>query len=62
MQSLRQKNYAGISRLKYHLAKIPGFDVEACPKSSPKIMCIANQSLIDMANKRDVAEARKKKT
>jgi hypothetical protein len=55
-----KKNYGGISRLKYHLAKIFGFDVDSCINSSPEIMCIANQSLIDMANKRDVAEARKK--
>jgi hypothetical protein len=52
--------FAGISRLKYHLSKIPGFDVDACPNSTPKIMHIANQSLIDMANKRDATEARKK--
>jgi hypothetical protein len=52
--------FVGISRLKYHLAKIPGFDVDACPKSTPEIMRIANQSLIDMANKRDAIEARKK--
>jgi hypothetical protein len=52
--------YGGISRLKYHLAKIIGFDVDICLNSRPEIMCIANQSLIDMANKRDAAEARKK--
>ena len=52
--------FAGISRLKYHLTKIPGFDVDACPNSTLEIMRIANQSLIDMANKRDVAKARKK--
>jgi hypothetical protein len=55
-----KKIFAGISRLKYHLAKIPGFDVDACPNSTPEIMRIANQSLIDMANNRDAAEARKK--
>jgi hypothetical protein len=52
--------YGGISRLKYHLAKITGFDVDICLNSNPKIMRIANQSLIDMANKRDAAEARKR--
>jgi hypothetical protein len=52
--------FAGISRLKYHLAKIPGFDVDPCPKSTSEIVRIANQSLIDMANKRDATEARKK--
>jgi hypothetical protein len=41
-----KKIYAGISCLKYHLAKIPGFDVDACPKSISKIVHIANQSLI----------------
>jgi hypothetical protein len=52
--------YGGISRLKYHLAKITGFDVDICLNSSPEIMCIANQSLIDMIKKRDAVEARKK--
>jgi hypothetical protein len=52
--------FAGISRLKYHLAKILGFDVDACPNSTSEIMHISNQSLIDMANKRDAIEARKK--
>ena len=52
--------FAGIGRLKYHLAKIPVFDVDACPNSTPEIMRIANQSLIDMDNKRDAVEARKK--
>jgi hypothetical protein len=46
--------------LKYHFAKIPGFDVDPCPNSSLEIVHIANQSLIDMANKRDTIEARKK--
>jgi hypothetical protein len=52
--------FAGINHLKYHLAKIPGFDVDPCPNSTPEIVHIANQSLIDMANKRDAIEARKK--
>jgi hypothetical protein len=47
-----KKIYAGISRLKYHLAKSPRIDVDPCPNSTPEIMRIANQSLIDMANKR----------
>jgi hypothetical protein len=52
--------YGGISRLKYHLAKITGFDVDIYLNSSLEIMRIANQSLIDMANKRDAIEACKK--
>jgi hypothetical protein len=55
-----KKIFAGISLLKFHLAKILGFDVDPCPKSTPEIVHIANQSLIDMANKRDVTEAHKK--
>jgi hypothetical protein len=55
-----KKIYGGISRLKYRLAKILEFDVDSCINSSPEIMCITNQSLIDMANKRDAVEARKK--
>jgi hypothetical protein len=51
--------FAGISRLKYHLAKILGFNVDPCPNSTTEIICIANQSLIDMANKRDATEVRK---
>ena len=57
MQSLQQKIYGGIRRLKYHLAQINGFDLDACDKTTPKIMHIANQSIIDIANKRDEKEA-----
>jgi hypothetical protein len=35
--------YGGISCMKYHLAKIIGFDVEICLKSTQKVMHIANQ-------------------
>jgi hypothetical protein len=52
-----KKLFAGITRLKYHLAKNPGIDVDPCPNSTPEIMRIANQSLIDMANKRARAAA-----
>jgi hypothetical protein len=52
-----KKIIARISRLKYHLAKIPGIDVDPCPNSTAEIMRIANQSLIDMANKRARAAA-----
>jgi hypothetical protein len=55
-----KKIFAGIGRLKYYLAKIHGFDVDPCPNSTKEIVHIANQSLIDMANKRDTIEARKK--
>jgi hypothetical protein len=49
----------GITRLKYHLAKIPGHEVEICPKSTPKIMHIANKVLEDMDLARDYREAKR---
>ena len=45
--------------MKYHLAKLTGFDVDACDKTTPEIMRVANQSIIDIANKRDAKEARR---
>ena len=47
--------------MKYHLAKLTGFDVDACDKTTPEIMRIANQSIIDIANKRDAKEASRNK-
>ena len=38
----------GISRLKYHLARMSGFDVGPCTKTNPKIMHIATKSIMDM--------------
>ena len=46
----------GISRLKYHLAKIVGHEVDVCPAVTPEVMRIANQSILDMAKKRDEKE------
>ena len=46
----------GISRLKYHLANVTGHEVDVCPTITPEVMCIANQSLLDMARKRDEKE------
>jgi hypothetical protein len=37
-----------------------GFDVDDCEKTNLELMRIANQTIIDMANKRDAKEARKK--
>ena len=37
----------GISRLKYHLTKIVGHEVDVCPAVTPEVMCIANQSIHD---------------
>ena len=46
----------GISRLKYHLAKVVGHEVDVCLIITLEVMCIANQSLLDMARKRDEKE------
>ena len=46
----------GISCLKYHLAKVVGHEVDVCLAVTPEVMCIANQSLLDMARKRDKKE------
>jgi hypothetical protein len=49
----------GICRLKYHLAKIPGHDVEFCLKTNPKIMRIAFDSLEAKDKKKYDATTRK---
>jgi len=40
-----KKIYGGISRLKYHLAQIPGHEVEICPNSTPEIIQIATKAV-----------------
>ena len=42
--------------MKYHLAKAFGNEVDVCPTVTLEVMCIANQSLLDMARKRDEKE------
>jgi hypothetical protein len=45
-----------ISQLKYHLAQVLRHKVEICPNSTPEIIHIANQSLLDMGKKKDESE------
>jgi hypothetical protein len=47
----------GITQLKYHLAQISGHEVGICPKIRPKIIHIANESLVDMGISRDIGDA-----
>ena len=47
--------------MKYDLAKLTRFDVDACEKTTLEIMRIAKQSIIDIDNKRDVMEAHENK-
>lgn len=51
-----KESFGGINHLKYHLASISGYDVDAYLKTTLEIMRIANQSLLDMARKRDEKE------
>ena len=49
----------GISRLKYHLARMFGFDAGPCLKTTPEIMRIATKSIMDIVDKREASEARR---
>jgi hypothetical protein len=49
----------GITRLKYHLARIPGHEVDICPNLTPEIMHIANKALEDLGLTRDYNQAKK---
>jgi hypothetical protein len=49
----------GVSRLKYHLAKIPGHDVGICSKSTPEIMRAAHNAIYEKDKKREEAVATK---
>jgi hypothetical protein len=55
----RMRMMGGITRLKYHLAKISGHEVDICPNSTPEIMHIANKALEDMGLAREYREAKK---
>jgi hypothetical protein len=41
--------FGKINRLKYHVAKIPGHAVDICLASTPEVVHIANQSILDIA-------------
>jgi hypothetical protein len=49
----------GICRLKYHLARIPGHDVDVCLNTNPEIMRIAFDSLEAKDKKKDKATTKK---
>ena len=49
-----------VYRLKYHLAKIPGHEVEICPISNPELVVKATKALEDYAENKKYAEAKKK--
>jgi hypothetical protein len=46
----------GINCLKYHLAKIPGHEVEICPVVTPDVVLIAKNSILDITRKKNERE------
>jgi hypothetical protein len=55
-----KKMSGGVYRLKYHLAKIPGNEVEICPISSKELVVKATKALQEYAENKKYAEAKKK--
>jgi hypothetical protein len=51
---------SGVYRLKYHLAKISGHEVEICPISSLEPVVKATKALEDFAENKKYAKAKKK--
>jgi hypothetical protein len=49
----------GVYKLKYHLAKIPGNEVEICPISGPELVAKATKAIEEYAKKKYI-EAKKK--
>jgi hypothetical protein len=60
MQSMWGEMSGGVYRLKYHLAKIPGNEVEICPISSAKLVVKATKALEEYAENKKYTEAKKK--
>ena len=55
-----KKMSGGVYRLKYHLVKIPGNEVEICPSSSPKLVAKATKAIEEYAENKKYTEAKKK--
>jgi len=52
--------HGGVYRLKYHLAKIPGNEIEICPKSSEELVARATKALEEYSANKQYTEAKKK--
>jgi hypothetical protein len=46
--------------LKYHLAKIPGHEVEIFPTTTPDVVLIAKNSILDIVKKKNQREELRK--
>jgi hypothetical protein len=53
--------YVGVYWLKYHLAKIPGNEVDICPKSSEELVAKATKAIEEYSKNKKYTEAKKKK-
>jgi hypothetical protein len=50
----------GVYRLKYHLAKLPGNEVEICPSSSLELVAKATKAIEEYAENKKYTKAKKK--
>jgi ribosome-binding protein aMBF1 (putative translation factor) len=53
--------FGGVYRLKYHLAKIPGNEVEICPESSEELVAKATKAIEEYSKTKSTQKPRKKK-
>jgi hypothetical protein len=52
--------FGGVYRLKYHLAKIPGNEVEICTESSEELVVKATKAIEEYSTNKKYTEAKKK--
>ena len=55
-----KKMHGGVYRLKYHLAKILGNEVDICPKASEELVAKATKALEEYSANKQYTEAKKK--
>ena len=48
--------YGGINCLKYHLAKVPGHEVEIFLAATPDVVLVAKNSILDITRKKNQRE------
>jgi hypothetical protein len=48
--------YGGINHLKYHLAKVPGHEVEIFPTTPLDVVYVAKNSILDITRKKKLRE------
>jgi hypothetical protein len=53
--------FGGVYQLKYHLAKIPGNEVDICPESSEELVAKATKAIEEYSTNKKYTKAKKKK-